>query len=73
MSVEKQAAIELSNEELDVVAGGADLFVDVTHFESEILVVGQHTQSTAGGSSAASNIARQKINTKAAHLIGLAS
>ncbi|MBW4645000.1 MAG: CTB family bacteriocin [Goleter apudmare HA4340-LM2] len=73
MKVENQTAIELSNEELDVVAGGTDVFTDVTQYQSEILVVGQKAESAAGGSSAAANIARQKINAKAAHLIGLAS
>jgi hypothetical protein len=71
MSVEKQSAIELSSEELDVVAGGADFLFDTTHFQSEILLVSQNTQSGPGGSSTTSSIARQKINTSAVHFIGL--
>jgi hypothetical protein len=71
MSVEKQAAIELSNEELDVVAGGADFLFDATQFKSDTLVVGQHTQSGPGGSSTTSTIGRQKIDTSAFHNITL--
>ncbi|MBW4644999.1 MAG: CTB family bacteriocin [Goleter apudmare HA4340-LM2] len=71
MSVEKQAAIELSNEELDVVAGGADIFFDFTQFNSDTLLISQNTQSGPGGSSTSSTIARQRINTSAFRFIGL--
>ncbi|MGF1961927.1 MAG: CTB family bacteriocin, partial [Aulosira sp. DedVER01a] len=49
MSVENQAAIELSEQELDVVAGGADILFDTTNFKSDTLLVAQNTQSGPGG------------------------
>jgi hypothetical protein len=74
MSVENQTAIELSEQELDVVAGGVgDVLFDATQFKSNTLVVGQNTQSGPGGSSTTSAIARQKIDTSAIHLIALGS
>ncbi len=71
MSVENQNAIELSEQELDVVAGGADVLFDTTNFKSNTLLVAQNTQSGPGGSSTTSTIARQKIDTSAVHLIAL--
>ncbi|AFY34453.1 CTB family bacteriocin [Calothrix sp. PCC 7507] len=71
MSVENQTAIELSEEELDVVAGGADVLFDLTHFNSNTLLVAQNTQSGVAGSSTSSTIARQVIDTTAVHFVGL--
>ncbi|MDZ8056607.1 MAG: CTB family bacteriocin [Aulosira sp. ZfuCHP01] len=71
MSVENQAAIELSEQELDVVAGGADILFDTTKFKSDTAIVAQNTQSGPGGSSTTSAVATQKINTSAVHFIGL--
>ncbi|MFN6581520.1 MAG: CTB family bacteriocin [Aulosira sp. ZfuVER01] len=71
MSVENQAAIELSEQELDVVAGGADVLFDTTKFKSNTLLVEQNTQSGPNGSSTTSAVAQQKINTNAVHLIAL--
>ncbi len=61
----------MSEQELDVVAGGADVLFDATKFKSDTLVVGQNTQSGPGGSSTTSALAQQKINTNAVHFIGL--
>ncbi|AFY34450.1 CTB family bacteriocin [Calothrix sp. PCC 7507] len=71
MSVENQTAIELSEQELDVVAGGVDFLVDATRFNSNTLLVAQNTQSGPGGSSTTSTIARQVIDTSAIHNIVL--
>ncbi|AFY34451.1 CTB family bacteriocin [Calothrix sp. PCC 7507] len=71
MSVENQTAIELSEQELDVVAGGVDFLLDATQFKSNTLLVGQATQSTAAGSATTSTIARQVIDTNAFHNIVL--
>ncbi|OUL24269.1 CTB family bacteriocin [Nostoc sp. 106C] len=73
MSVENQAAIELSEQELDVVAGGngGDVLFDATRFQSNTLLVGQNTQSGPGGSSTTSTVARQVLDTSAIHLIAL--
>ncbi|MBW4642547.1 MAG: CTB family bacteriocin [Goleter apudmare HA4340-LM2] len=71
MKVENQVAIELSSEELDVVAGGVDFLLDATQFKSNTLLVGQNTQSGPGGSSTTSTIARQVIDTSAFHNITL--
>ncbi|MFN6581525.1 MAG: CTB family bacteriocin, partial [Aulosira sp. ZfuVER01] len=58
-------------QELDVVAGGADILFDTTKFKSDTAIVAQNTQSGPGGSSTTSAVATQKINTNAVHLIAL--
>jgi len=73
-TIVNSAAIELSDEELEVVAGGATpaaLLADLTNFNQSTQLINQATQSGMGGSSTVSLIANQKTNTAALHAIAL--
>jgi len=73
-TIMNSAAIELSDEELEVVAGGATpaaLLADLTNFNQSTQLINQATQSGMGGSSTVSSIANQKTNTAALHAIAL--
>ncbi|MDZ8055914.1 MAG: CTB family bacteriocin [Aulosira sp. ZfuVER01] len=60
---ENQGAIELADEELDMVAGGFNLFFAATFFEQSDRVILQNTQSGTNGSSTSSLIATRDIRT----------
>jgi len=75
-TIMNSAAIELSDEELEVVAGGtvpvpAALALDTTNFNQSTQLIDQATKSGMGGSSTVSSIANQKTNTAALHAIAL--
>ncbi|OUL19025.1 hypothetical protein BV378_33780 [Nostoc sp. RF31YmG] len=60
---ENQGAIELADEELDMVAGGFNFFFAATFFEQSDRVILQNTQSGPSGSSTSSLIATRDIRT----------
>jgi len=80
-TIVNSTAIELSDEELEVVAGGVvvggtvpaptALALDTTNFNQSTQLINQATQSGMGGSSTVSSIANQKTNTAALHAIAL--
>ena len=73
-TIMNSAAIELSDEELEVVAGGtapAALLADLTNFNQSTQLINQATQSGKDGSSTVSSIANQKTNTAALHAVAL--
>jgi hypothetical protein len=70
MSYEINSAVELSSEELDLVAGGANVLDQrATQFTSNQLVFAGTTNSGPTGSQTGSLVATNQINTAAAELL----